>query len=219
MRARLPLALSLLALAVAILGATPLGQAASERIAAVVPFAKTAGYARVAGDAAKLNGRRSSLAGAPGTVPVVGKDGKLPPSIGAVGPQGPPGAQGPKGDRGLKGDKGEKGDRGPKGEPGAPGPQGPAGLRGPSGVSGWQFVVRGQGFVGTQHQKWAVSCPPGKKALGGGVTSNYRGVSLHVYENGPDGQATGWSAGAVYSPVGAEPRSISAYVWAICASV
>jgi hypothetical protein len=72
-------------------------------LSAVVPFAKTAGNAK------KLNGHRSALSGAPGTIPVVGKNGKLPEAIGAVGPQGP------------------------KGEPGPPGEQGPPGVTGPAG--------------------------------------------------------------------------------------
>jgi hypothetical protein len=52
----------------------------------VVPFAKKSGYAQLAGNASKLNRHRSSLAGAPGTIPVVGEDGKLPASLGAVVP-------------------------------------------------------------------------------------------------------------------------------------
>jgi hypothetical protein len=94
MRNRTAVILSGTALVVAVLGATPLGNAA---VHAVVPFAKQAG------NAAKLNGHRSSLKGAPGTVPVVGRNGKLPASLGAVGPQGP---AGPKGDKGAKGDAG-----------------------------------------------------------------------------------------------------------------
>ena len=47
-----------------------------------------------------LNGRRSTLSGAPRTIPVVGANGKLPASLGAIGPQGPAGPQGPKGEVG-----------------------------------------------------------------------------------------------------------------------
>jgi hypothetical protein len=103
MRPRAPIVLSTAALAVAVLGTTPLGHAAGDRLAATVPFAKTSGFAKVAGNSAKLNGRPSTLSGAPGTIPVVGKDGKLPAGVGAVGP------------------------RGPQGERGLPGPAGPAG--------------------------------------------------------------------------------------------
>jgi hypothetical protein len=107
MRQRVPLVISLLALLVALLGTTPLGRAAGNAVAAAgSPFAKTAGYAKVAGDPGKLNGHKSALGGAPGTIPVVGKDGKLPASTGAVGPQGSPGTAGSKGDKGDTGTSG-----------------------------------------------------------------------------------------------------------------
>jgi hypothetical protein len=98
MHQRTPIVLSCVAIVVAVLGTTPLGQAAGERLSAVVPpFAKKAGFATSAGNAAKLNGHRSTLSGARGTIPVVGKNGKLPAGIGAVGPQGPAGPPGPAG--------------------------------------------------------------------------------------------------------------------------
>jgi hypothetical protein len=96
-RQRASLILSATALVVAVLGTTPLGRAAGERLTAVVPFAKNAGYAKTAGNALRLDGHRSASSGAPATIPVVGPDGKLPASPGAVGPtgpQGPPGAAG-----------------------------------------------------------------------------------------------------------------------------
>jgi hypothetical protein len=80
-----------------VLGATPLGQAAGKRLTAVVPFAKNAGYAKTAGNALKLNGHRSTSTGGPATIPVVGPDGRLPASLGAVGPPGPQGERGPQG--------------------------------------------------------------------------------------------------------------------------
>jgi hypothetical protein len=91
MRQRVPLILSMTALIIAVLGATPFGRAAGDAVSAVVPFAKSANYAKLAGNSSKLNGRKSTVKGAPGTIPVVGKDGKLPASLGAVGPQGPAG--------------------------------------------------------------------------------------------------------------------------------
>jgi hypothetical protein len=101
MRQWVPIVLSTAALVVAVFGSTPLGHAAGNMVRAVVPpFAKTSGYAKVAGNSALLNGRKSAYSGAPGTIPVVGKNGKLPTSIGAVGPAGP---QGTKGDPGLSG--------------------------------------------------------------------------------------------------------------------
>ncbi len=104
MRHRAPLVLSITALVIAVLGMSPIGQATAERLSAVVPpFARTAGFARLADNSNKLNGHRSTLRGLAGTIPVVGANGKLPASIGAVGPQGPAGAAGPKGDRGPAG--------------------------------------------------------------------------------------------------------------------
>jgi len=98
MRQRMPIVLAGAALVVAVLGVTPLGHAAGRGLAAVgVPFAKQAG------NAAKLNGHRSTLSGAARTIPVVGANGKLPASLGAIGPQGLQGERGPKGEKGDQG--------------------------------------------------------------------------------------------------------------------
>jgi hypothetical protein len=146
MRQRLSIVLAATALVVAVLGTTPLGRAAGSAVSAVAPpFAKTAGYAKFAGDSTRLDGRKSTLAGTPGTIPVVGKNGKLPASLGTVGQQGP------------KGDKGEKGDRGA------------AGAAGPPGIAGVHLVLNPvrintpSGIVSAE-----VLCPSGEQALGGG---------------------------------------------------
>src|SRR5262249_33592627 len=92
---RVSLCLSATALVVAVFGSTPLGQAATRAVQKVAPpYAKTAGYAKIAGNAALLNGHKAAASGAPGTVVVVGAAGKLPASIGAVGPTGPAGPTG-----------------------------------------------------------------------------------------------------------------------------
>jgi hypothetical protein len=100
MKDRLPLVLSATALLVALLGSTPLGQAARSTIAQVVPRAKSADYAVNAG---KLNGHRSATKPKAGQIPVLGANGKLPASIGAVGPAGPAGAAGAQGPPGATG--------------------------------------------------------------------------------------------------------------------
>jgi hypothetical protein len=82
MRTRLPFVLSATALVVTIFISTPLGNAAGDAIRAVPPFAKNADFAKQAGNAAKLNGRRSALTGAPGTILVLDSNGKLPAAIG-----------------------------------------------------------------------------------------------------------------------------------------
>jgi hypothetical protein len=82
MRNRLPVLLAATAVVIAVFGSTPLGNAASDAIHAVPPFAKKTDFAKQAGNSAKLNGRRSALTGAPGTIPVVDTNGKLPASVG-----------------------------------------------------------------------------------------------------------------------------------------
>lgn len=92
---RLSLGLSAAALLVAVFGSTPLGHGATRFADAAIPkYARTAGYAKIAGNAALLNGHKAAASGAPGTVVVVGANGRLPASIGAVGPAGPAGSVG-----------------------------------------------------------------------------------------------------------------------------
>jgi hypothetical protein len=100
MKQRLPLILAATALVVALLGSTPLGRAAESALEQVVPRAKKADFAANAG---KLNGHKSSVNPRRGQIPVVGANGKLAASIGAVGPPGPAGAQGPQGGPGVSG--------------------------------------------------------------------------------------------------------------------
>ena len=98
MNQRLPLALSATALVVALVGSTPLGNAAQNAFEQV-QRAKRADFAANAG---KLNGHKSSINPKRGQIPVVGADGKLPASIGAVGPKGEQGAAGPAGAGGYQ---------------------------------------------------------------------------------------------------------------------
>ena len=62
---RLPLVLSTTALIVAVFGSTPVGHAVAS---AIPPFAKSAGYAKQAGNASALNGIRASKQPRPGTL-------------------------------------------------------------------------------------------------------------------------------------------------------
>jgi hypothetical protein len=99
MKKQLPLILATAALVVALLGSTPLGEAAESALEQV-PRAKRADFAANAG---KLNGHRSSVNPRRGQIPVVGANGKLAASIGAVGPRGAAGPQGPQGGPGMSG--------------------------------------------------------------------------------------------------------------------
>jgi hypothetical protein len=107
---RLPLLLSAAALATALLGTTPIGEAAGRVAVKIPPLAQRANYAKVAGtanNAKALAGHKASdfaLAGA-----------ARAGAAGAAGPAGAKGDPGPKGDKGAKGDPGSKGDRGPAG--------------------------------------------------------------------------------------------------------
>jgi hypothetical protein len=102
MAARISLALSITALLVAVLGATPLGDAALDQIPA---------FAR---NAARVDGISASRKPKAGHLLALGKNRKFPA---AVLPSGPPGPVGP------KGDKGDKGDTGAQGPPGVSGVQ------------------------------------------------------------------------------------------------
>jgi hypothetical protein len=137
MRQRMPLIVATAALVVALLGSTPLGRAAEDALQQVVPRAKRADFAANAG---KLNGHRSSVNPRRGQIPVVGADGKLAPSLGAVGPKGDPGPQG------------------------AQGPQGGPGMSGYMRVS--ENITVPDSDNGTPD--FGVSCPGGRVVLGGG---------------------------------------------------
>jgi hypothetical protein len=208
---RASLVLSATALVISVLGVTPLGQAAGERLAATIPpFAKTAGYAKFSGDATKLNGRRSTLAGARGTIPVVGTNGKLPPSIGTVGPQGP---AGPKGDKGLQGPKGDKGDTGKKGS---------AGPAGPPGMSGYEIVTASSTTDKNDRKSATAYCPAAKKAVGGGadhtqMSYQSAGGVLTIHQGYPYLSGSAWQVSAQASVAPALDWRLSAY--AICVSV
>ena len=93
-----------------------------------------------------------------------------------TGQRGPAGAQGPRGERGAQGPVGPIGATGPKGETGPAGPagaQGPAGPPGPSRISGWEYRVSSPGISIPPNDAdfGQVTCPDGKKALGGGASS------------------------------------------------
>jgi hypothetical protein len=183
MRQRLPIALSVTALLVAVFGATPYGEAASN--AALSTFAQNAG---------KLGGFAPAKTAKKNTVVVRGANGKidrasLPLALAqlgraaAQGPPGPPGPagasgaqglQGPQGGPGPQGDPGGNGQPGPQGDPGGngqPGPQGEQGLAGAQGTQGAQGPQGTQGPQGAQGPQG----PPGPStgAAGGDLSGNY----------------------------------------------
>jgi hypothetical protein len=195
-RRRLPLVFSAAALVVAVLGSTPVGEAAGRAIEKAVPLAKVALVAR---DAKKLNGHASSTNPIAGQIPVLGADGKLPVSIGAFGPAGP---KGDKGDSGGKGDKGDRGDRGPKGDKGDVGP---------AGISGYVVVEVSVDVSPGQFGGLPVTCPAGKRVLGGGA--NTARANAVISTSRPTGPST-WEVRAYNG--GTTTMTVATY--AVCAS-
>lgn len=104
--------------------------------------------------------------------------------------------QGPKGDKGAKGDKGEKGD---KGSPG---------------VSGYELVETSLTIASSTAGFQSVSCPSGKKVLGGGAALNsVTSTGPRLVSSFPT--TTGWSAASARATAG----SWTMRVYAICGVV
>jgi hypothetical protein len=132
-RRTLPMAISVAALLIAVLGATPLGGAAVQSVT------KIALYAKNAGKVGRIGASKKPKAG---KLFPLGKGGKFPARVlpnGGVGPQGsegPPGPAGPAGPQGAPGPRGYTGLRGATGPAGTAGPTGPQGQVGPPGGFG-----------------------------------------------------------------------------------
>ena len=161
--------MSATALAVAVLGATPLGHAAAN----LVVRKNSVGTAQIkkgAVTAAKIKDGTLTAAKF--------KAGQLP-----AGPQGP---QGDKGDAGAQGPAGPQGSQGDKGDPGA------AGVAGYVETSDATISVAA-GSYGNAEAK----CPAGTKVLGGGASSNTQPFGFRYLGSlGTDAySATGWNLG------------------------
>lgn len=93
MKQRLPIVLSVTAFVLAVLGLSPLGQAAG-RVVRRALYAKNAGA---------VSGIKASRTPAAGKLLPLGSNGKFPASVGAIGPQGPAGPTGSTGPQGPQG--------------------------------------------------------------------------------------------------------------------
>ncbi len=128
--------------------------------------------------------------------------------------------RGPEGPRGAKGTKGAKDDTGARGPAGA------------SGLSGYEvvnqtfkevFIVNSGGQRGLSEVK-TLSCPSGKRALGGGANlgtneaQNGQQRQVTVSLSGPDGTGTGWSV-QLFNNSTSIDTSIDLQIYAICANV
>ncbi|MBU1171878.1 MAG: collagen-like protein, partial [Proteobacteria bacterium] len=148
---------------------------------------------------------------------------------GAMGPQGPKGDTGLQGPEGLKGDKGDTGSQGIAGAMGPQGPKGDTGLQGPEGlkgdkgdqgdpgISGYGIVSNSASYTllsfGGNAGVISVSCPSGKKVLGGGGKSDYNGNLLS--ESYPIPTGDGWTI--KYTNQSSQTKMITLTVYAICA--
>lgn len=145
MRNRAPLLLSIVALIVAVLGATPYAEAHG------------VWHTLFAHNADKVDGIHASRTPRAGRLLPLNSTGKFPASVvpvgpvgpvgptgaagaqgstGAVGPEGPEGPEGPQGLQGLQGLQGQQGLQGLQGIQGPEGPEGPEGPDGPQGPAG-----------------------------------------------------------------------------------
>jgi hypothetical protein len=105
----IPLALAVAGLAVAVLGSTPLGEAAAKRVVQVALYARNAD---------RVDGIDASRTPKPRRLLALDATGRFPAS---VVPPGAAGSAGPVGPAGPAGAAGPAGPQGPKGDPGAPG--------------------------------------------------------------------------------------------------
>jgi hypothetical protein len=189
--------LSAVALVIAVLGATPLGQAAGGALSKVPPFARKAGSAGQANHAKRadlannslaVNGFKASRLPQAGKLLVLGSNGKFPEAVGAVGPAGPAG------------------------------PQGPAGQAGPAGVVGLQVVSGTTPTDSSTEKNVTTTCPTGKKALGGGAQlTTGSGSSPALRASAQTTNDDGWFAAAGETAPYSGTWSLK--VFAICATV
>jgi hypothetical protein len=202
--------------------------------AVVVCGAAGLAYAAIPGSDQVINGCYAKNSGALRVIDAeAGKtclSSELPLSWNQIGPTGPRGLKGDKGDAGPQGLPGEKGDPGAQGEKGEAGPPGPPGPAGPSGISGYEIVSNDVILNFLQVRRNSVSCPSGKRVLGGGYyswndnTSGWSpldfiplaplpGGGLNPYVNSPSGPS-GWVAEAFNGGL----DSYGLRVFAICAN-
>lgn len=114
----------------------------------------------------------------------------------------------------------QQGPTGPTGPQGPQGPRGNEGPQGPAGVSGWEIVSQEFGLEPeTQFIELSVSCPSGKKVLGGGFNSPGYTLNDHVTvpESNPRLDGSGWEVTVDNDTVAPDPLPF--HVYAICASV
>jgi hypothetical protein len=211
MTARLSLVLALTALLVAVLGPAAIGNAAREAGAAVVKralFADRARHARYARDA--VHATRADRAG------VAKRAGMAKTADNARAVNGIKAARTPTPNMLLPLDANGKLPSS-IGAVGPPGPAGPAGPAGPVGVSGEQLVTSDSSTNSNTVKSQSVSCPSGKKVLGGGAAVNTTSNSLAITRTSPSSDLKSWTAEAQETAAFAGNWRVTVY--ALCATV
>ena len=205
MKARLPLLLALTALVVAVFTPQTIGNAALGAAGSVVKharFADRAHYARFARDA--VHATRANRAGK-------AKKADFAQNSGAV--NGIQASRTPMPNMLLPLDANGK----LPSSIGAVGPAGPAGPAGAVGVSAEQLVTADSSTNSNTVKSQTVTCPSGKKVIGGGAAVNTTSNSLAITRSSPTGDLGGWTAEAQETAAFAGSWRVTAY--AICAKV
>lgn len=114
---------------------------------------------------------------------------------------------------------GPSGPAGPAGAQGATGPAGPAGPQGPPGLSEYEIVTATSNVVNTYGGGVTISCPAGKRALGGGAGKSYYNAQFGPVTT--TSQPTSGGAGWVVSmqTLDLKPASWTMTGYAVCARV
>jgi hypothetical protein len=208
MKSRIPLLLSIAALVVAALGPGAVGSAARDASVAIVKraqFAYRARYARFSRDAvhatradrsgfAKRAGKADVAAAAADAAKVNGIEASRTPTPNKLLPLDANGKL-----------------------PSSIGAVGPTGPQGPPGVSGLTLVTAESGSNSNTVKSQSVSCPSGKRLLGGGASVNTTSNSLAITRSSPSGDLKTWTAEAQETAAFAGNWRVTAY--AICATV
>ena len=181
---RLPLVLSTTALIVAVFGSTPVGHAVGS---AIPPFAKSAGYAKQAGNASALNGIKASKQPRAGMLCPSAPTGSPHVCVGLVGPAGPrvEGRQGDKGSRPAR--SARRGDR-------SAGPRGAPAARGRSGSVAGRTSRRVRVPLGRVLQDGECRLPAGEEGVRRRCRRDLGLWAMRVIQSAPSGAAaTSWA--------------------------
>ena len=206
MRRRLPIALGVAAVLVALLGFASLGEAS--RLASPVRLAK------FASNAGAVNGIKASKKPKAGQLVPLNKKGKFPESVipesnVGIEIEGPPGPPGPPGAKGATGPAGPQGPQGPPGAQGFQGPQGPQGERGATGagLSGMHIVSDQTEANADSPKTLNVFCPSGERMISGGARVSGSGrVALTSSVPFLSTDSSGWSGTGAEVSVTTDPE-------------